>query len=256
MKRLLGVALLLIAGSAVADDLADANRLLMQKSYDKALPLYQRLADAGNPEAQLRLGEMYWFGDGTAQNLGKAKLLFEKSAMAGNSDAASSLASLKRRETHGNEITYWTTTYNGADMISGEYACKVPELPALSQTKKQIIAVDAEINAYSACYNSFVDNLRAALPAGKRIPAEVINMMTPAEAERAQRHLGQVYAKLAVDGRRNAMAFTEQEAFWRKETEKFVMQDARDSARLRVASAYRSWQPGGDGNIVDPYVKH
>lgn len=62
MKRLLCIAMLGIAGAmaggaAAADDLADAERLLAARSFDAALPLYRRLAEAGNPDAQMRLGE-------------------------------------------------------------------------------------------------------------------------------------------------------------------------------------------------------
>ena len=222
MKHLRVLLLLMMAGSAVADDLGDANRLLNEKSYAKAFPIYQRMAEAGNPEAQMRLGEMYWFGDGTASDLGKARTWFAKSAASGNADAAASLASLKRRETHGDEIKYWTTSYDGADMISGKFACKPPVLPDMSRTKAQIKTADAEIQAYSACYNGFVDHLAAAFPAGKAIPAEVIDMMTPAEAQQAQQHLDQVYGRLASDAKRDATAFADREMNWRRTTEAYV----------------------------------
>jgi hypothetical protein len=233
MKRWLSIALLVVAGSAAADELGDANRLLMEKSYAKAFPIYQRLAESGNSEAQMRLGEMYWFGDGTVADLGKARAWFEKSAAAGNADAAASLASLKRRETQGGEITYWTTAYNGADLVSGKYACKAPDLPAASETKRAIKATNDQINAYSECYNGFVENLKSSYPAGKRIPAEVLDMMTPAEAEEAQRHLNQVYAKVAADAKRDAMAFADREAAWRTATEKFVQTDVQRNEERR-----------------------
>ena len=54
----------------------------------------------------------------------KARQWFERSAKAGNADAAASLASLKRRETHGDEIVYWTSKYQGEDMVSGQFACE------------------------------------------------------------------------------------------------------------------------------------
>jgi len=57
MKRILCVVLLVATGFAAADELADANRRLANKFYDKAFPIYKRLAEAGNADAQLRLGE-------------------------------------------------------------------------------------------------------------------------------------------------------------------------------------------------------
>lgn len=222
MKRLLCIALLIAAGMARADDLGEANRLLQAKSYDKAFPIYQRLAEAGNPEAQLRLGEMYWFGDATPPDLGKARQWFERSAKAGNADAAASLASLKRRETHGDEIVYWTSKYQGEDMVSGQFDCKRPELPPLSRTKAEIKATNEKIAVWHACYNRFAANLNDALPPGKRIPAQTIDMMTPAEGAAAVRHLDGVYSGLAQKAKLDATAFQAQEEAWRKSTETYV----------------------------------
>lgn len=235
MKRLLFTALLAMSGTVLADDLADAERLLAAQSYDKALPIYQRLAEAGNPAAQMRLGEMYWFGDGTASDLGKARTWFEKSAAAGNKDAAISLASLKRRDTHGAEIAYWTRTYDGADLVSGKFACKTPTLPPVSVTRSEIKSVSAAAEEYSACYNGFVDNVQAAMPPGKRIPAETLDMMTPAEAKQAQAHLAEVYAKVSADARSEATAFAARETMWRAETEKYVADESvRDEKRKEL----------------------
>lgn len=227
MKRLLCMLLLAVVGFARADDLADANRLLQAKAYGKAFPIYQRLAEAGNPEAQLRLGEMYWFGDATAPDLDQARQWFERSAKAGNADAAASLASLKRRETHGDEIVYWTSRYQGEDMVSGQYDCQRPVLPALSKTKGEIKATSEKIEAWHACYNRFVANLNDALPPGKRIPPDTLDMMTPAEGAQAQRHLDQVYTRLITQAKVDAAAFNAEEAAWRKSTETFVTTEAQ-----------------------------
>lgn len=233
MKRLLCVALLAVTGFAAADDLVEANRMLAAGEYGKALPIYQRLADAGNAEAQLRLGEMYWFGDGTAPHLGKAAEWFQKSAAAGNADAAASLASLKRRETHGNEVIYWTTTYQGEDLVSGKFDCKLPALPDVSISNEEIKATRTAIKAWRDCYNGFVANVNAALPPGKAIPAETLDMMTPAEAQQAQRHLDQVYNKLISDGRRNADAFMVKETAWLDQTERYVARQNERTEQMR-----------------------
>lgn len=238
MKRLLCIVLLAAVGAAHADDLNDANRLLMAKSYDKALPLYQKLAEGGNAEAQMRLGEMYWFGDGTPQDLVKARQWLGRSAAAGNADAAASLASLKRRADHGDEIVYWTTAYQGQDMVSGQFECKTPELPALSKTKAEIKATSEAILAWHACYNRFAANMNDALPPGKRIPAETLDMMTPAEGAQAQRHLDTVYSGLIQKARQDAAAFGAREDAWRQATETYVKNDAgvreQDKAELAL----------------------
>jgi TPR repeat protein len=235
MKRLLCAVLLAVAASvALADDLADANRLLQAKAYDKALPLYQRLADAGNPEAQFRLGEMYWFGDGTKADMAKARQWFEKSAAAGNADAAASLASLKRRETHGGEIAYWTTTYQGEDLVSGQYACQRPAFPAAPKTPEEIRTVDKAIAAWRACYNARIDHINDALPPGKRIPAETLDMMTPAEAGQAQRHLDGVYSKSIADARQEAALFAADEEKWKQAAREYA---EKEKVRLTAIKA-------------------
>jgi hypothetical protein len=112
-----------------------------------------------------------------------------------------------------------------------------------------ILAASARIEAFSACYNGFVDNLAAALPAGKRIPAEVVNMMTPAEAAQAQRHLDTVYARLAADRKRSAEDFAWQAEVWRSATEQYVkteayrnvpIYDSLDHSRYLVGGMYPS----------------
>ena len=233
MKRFVCFALLAATGLARADELGDANRLLAARSYDKALPIYQRLAEAGNAEAQLRLGEMIWFGDGTAPDLARARQWFERSAAKGNRDAVASLAALKRREARGGEIAYWTTAYQGEDMVSGKFACKPPELPVVSRTKAEIKSVAGKIEAWHACYNGFVENLNNALPPGKRIPADVVDMMTPAEGAQAQRHLDSVYGSLASKARADAADVDAREAAWRKATEAYVQTEATRSDVLK-----------------------
>ena len=66
MKKIVICLGLLFAGLAHADELADANALFQKKAYPQALQLYTKLANAGNAEAQLHLGEMYWYGEAGA----------------------------------------------------------------------------------------------------------------------------------------------------------------------------------------------
>lgn len=237
MKRLVCALLLFVSGAAMADDLADADRFLKAKEYDKAFSIYTRLAQAGNSQAQLRVGEMYWFGEGRAPDLKKAEIWLEKSSAAGNADGAASLAGLKRRETRAADIVYWTSTYAGQDLTAGEFACKAPELPEVSRTKKEIIATQRAIEAWHACYSGFVTNINAALPAGKRIPADVVDMMTPAEGRQAQRHLDAVYTALIERSRREAAAFVARENAWGKATEAFVQREVTANKRTEIRFA-------------------
>ncbi len=91
MSRPFRIALLCLAcavgGNAAADELADANQALQQKNYTVALTLFSKLANNNNREAQLRLGEMYWYGEGAPLDRAKGDALFAQAAAAGDPGA-------------------------------------------------------------------------------------------------------------------------------------------------------------------------
>lgn len=224
MRRVL-LAMMFVSCTAMADDLADANKFLAAKQYDKALPLYTKLAKAGNAEAQFRVGEMYWYGDGTAQDLQAARGWFEKAAAVGNVDARESLAALDRRASRGSEIDYWTKGYDGADLRSGQFECKPPVVPAVSTTNAEIQAARQSIEAWQTCYSGFVANFNATAPLAKRIPADVLDMMTPQEVELARTHVESVYGKVLAKAQADADAVRSQQAAWEGATERFVKEE-------------------------------
>lgn len=230
MRRIL-ISLLLVSSTVLADDLGDANKLLAAKQYDKAFPLYTRLANAGNAEAQLRVGEMLWFGDGTAQDLEAARRWFEKSAAAGNVDARESLAALDRRKTRGGEIDYWMSRYDGADLVSGKFECKPPVIPAVSKTKAEVDATRQGIENWRSCYDGFAANFNASAPIGQRIPADVLDMMTPQEAERARAHLESVHGKMLTRVQADADESQAKQIAWEKATENFFKDENARLAR-------------------------
>ena len=231
MRRFL-MSLVLVSCSALADDMTDANKFLAAKEYGKALPLYTRLANAGNSEAQLRVGEMLWFGDGTAQDLVAARRWFEKSAAAGNVDARESLAALDLRKTRGGEIDYWTTQYDGADLTAGKFACALPAIPAVSKTSAEVAAARQGIENWRTCYDGFAANFNATAPIGKRIPAEVLDMMTPQEAERARVHVESVYGKVLAKAQADADSVQARQVAWEGATERFFTEENVRLARV------------------------
>lgn len=97
MRALVLAVALSISGAAFADDLADANKALMAKSYPQAMELFGRLAAAGNAEARFRLGEMYWYGQGVPADRAKGDALFAQAASAGISAASTALTRSARR---------------------------------------------------------------------------------------------------------------------------------------------------------------
>jgi hypothetical protein len=165
---------------------------------------------------------MYWYGDGTAQDLQAAYRWFEKAAAAGNRDAKESLVVLERRKTRGAEIDYWMKQYDGADLKSGKFDCKRPNIPAVSKTNADITATKSAIDAWQACYDGFAVNFNASMPVGKRIPQEVLDMMSPKEFEKVRAHLEPVYSKTLAEAEAEADQILAQKAAWAKATESFV----------------------------------
>jgi hypothetical protein len=232
MKRFVFAFLMVAAAAASASELGDADKALQAKQYDKAFPIYSRLANAGNTEAQFRLGEMYWYGDGTAVDMAKSRIWLQKAASAGHGGARDTLAVLKEREKRTADLAYWTTGYKGEDLVSGKYACPMPKIPAVSKTTEEINRVGAEIANWETCYNGFVAGLNGIGGPDKRIPADVLNLMTPREAEQAVAHLNDVTVAVVDRRQAEAMAFSAQRDAWAAATQQFVAE-----ANARVAAS-------------------
>jgi TPR repeat protein len=222
MKKIVFCLTLLVAGAVCADELADANALFEKKSYPQALQLYTRLANAGNAEAQLHLGEMYWYGEAGEVDNAKAEAWFRKSSAKGNKTAAAALEVMKQRVARRAEIDYWLSKYDGADLKSGQFRCPAPRIPAISKMNEEIEAVTARVAAWQDCYNGFARNLNESSPLVKRIPPDVAALMNKQEVEQAGRYLGEVYERIAEDAKVSAKLVLADVGAWRSATDAYV----------------------------------
>ena len=222
MKKIVFCLSLLVAGAACADELADANALFQKKSYPQALQLYTKLANAGNAEAQLHLGEMYWYGEAGAIDEAKADAWFRKAAAKGNKTAAAALEVMKQRVARRADIDYWTSKYDGAELKSGKFRCPAPRVPGISKTNEEIDAVAARVTAWQECYNGFVVNLNESSPLTKRIPPDVEKLMNQQETEKAKAYLDEVQARIAEDAKVNAKLVLADFGAWRSATDAWV----------------------------------
>lgn len=96
MKHILFVLVLLygVTGVAAADDFQDANDAFARQDYATAVAKYTKAADAGNTEAQYRLGTMYQKdteGEGVAHDDPAAVRWYRKAAEAGHAKAQNNL---------------------------------------------------------------------------------------------------------------------------------------------------------------------
>ncbi|MES2125842.1 MAG: sel1 repeat family protein [Pseudomonadota bacterium] len=222
MKKFLFCLALIASGATLADELADANKLFAAKSYPDALKLYTKLATKGNAEAQLHLGQMYFYGEAGAIEIDKAEPWLKKSAAAGNKTAAATLDIIKGRAEHRADIDYWMSKFDGAEYKSGQYRCKLPRIPAISRQNDEIETVSKALQTWQDCYNGFVVHLNAANPMVKLIPADIAKLMTAPETEQAKVHLKDVYDGLAEEAKVNAKLLLADVDAWRKATEAYV----------------------------------
>jgi hypothetical protein len=216
MKKLFVTALLAFwAASACADDLGDAKKLFEQKQYAQAMEAYARLANAGNSEAQQLLGEMYWYGEGTAVDNGKAEMWFRKSADAGNVKAKAALGIMRDRVARRADIDYYVMRYDGADL---KYNCAKPAIPEMSKSFDEVKKVEAEYAQWAQCHNGFVTRLNTLTPPEKAIPADIGNLMTEDEFARAQVLAGRAHAAAAAQAQREAAIVAGLNDTWRELT--------------------------------------
>lgn len=81
------VCILLLCGSAYAEDCNYGIAAYVAGNYQKALSIFAPLAAKGDDCAQYQLGEMYKLGQGVTQDKQKALELFDKAAAQGNQKA-------------------------------------------------------------------------------------------------------------------------------------------------------------------------
>lgn len=86
-RLLAAMACLVVALAAHADGMKDAEQALLRKDYLEAARLLEPLAKAGDPRAQLRLGELAYFGHGQAESDQVALEWFDKAARQGLAEA-------------------------------------------------------------------------------------------------------------------------------------------------------------------------
>lgn len=248
MKLLVASLALVFAVTSVhADGLKDASAALQNKNYSVAVALFTKLADAGDAEAALQLGELYWYGEGVPVDRAKGDALFARAAAAGNRNAASSLKLSAQRQARLADIAFWTSGYSGADLNAGKFDCVAPAFPPYSETKREVKTINEAYSAYTACHNGFVDHLAAAMPAGKRIPEDVMLLMSEQELGQARAHLEKVYANIAKSRKTAADRTVEEHTAWLTKTEQYLVNENKRRDQF-ITESTRRLQPNSTAN--------
>lgn len=101
-QRKLFIALLIASGSAFAEPLDEAMKAYDNGNYSEAARMLAPFVRNGDPVVQLRMGMLYYFGRGVAENEIAAVELWGKSAAQGNLEAMFQL---------GNAYTYGSEAF-------------------------------------------------------------------------------------------------------------------------------------------------
>lgn len=220
-----------MTSAACAEDLSDAQRYYANKDYARAAAIYTKMAQAGNPDAQEMLGEMYWFGDGVGVDVNMAAQWFKKAADGGQKKAQQFHAVIQERNAKAAEINYYTTAFDGRDVQLSKFNCAQPIIPAVSKTRQEINAVTASVDAWQACYNRFVASYNAALPAGSAIPKNISALMNDVEMAQAVALMDKKYNAISDEANTIAININQKQRAWKAETEAFITADAESKKR-------------------------
>ena len=145
MKRLVFALLMLAAGFASADDLGNAKKALRAKEYDKAFPIYTKLANAGNAESAVPPGRDVLVWRRHRGRHGQVPGLAAESRRQRPQRRRETLAVLQKREQRAADIAYWTSGYKGEDLPPVKFACPMPAIPQVSKTNAEIKAISEAI---------------------------------------------------------------------------------------------------------------
>jgi hypothetical protein len=232
MKKMLTIlALACLPCLALADELADSVKAWEQRDFARALQGFTRLANAGNPQAQQLLGEMYGFGEGVPEDPAKAREWLEKSRAAGNTEAAASLQTLQQRAARKADIARYQAgeQWSGANLASA--GCARPSFPEKSVKADEIKDIGQRMADYRACYEQFVNGLVAA-----KVPDDVANLMSLTELEKARAANQAAITRVAGQARAEATQAIADNDAWVQRTKEYA---TAYNARLKTESDQR-----------------
>ena len=78
------------------------------------------------------------------------------------------------------------------------------------------------VEGWQTCYDGFVANLNATPPIARRVPADVLDMMTPLEFDQARAHIDTVYRDVLARAQEEAQSVCTRQFAWEQATQRFV----------------------------------
>lgn len=195
-KKMAATILAIVAGVAQADELADGIKAWEAQDFGTAHHVLGKLAAAGNPEAQLMVGEMIGFGEGVLEDHALAKRWLSRAQAAGHPAAAAAVQTLEQREARRQEIVDVTAGRRAGQLTLASYGCVKPVIPpgTQAQSKRDIRAVRDAFDAWNACYQRFGQGLAA-----KAIPQDLARLMSLSELQQARAAADRADAAIAAE---------------------------------------------------------
>jgi hypothetical protein len=163
---------------------------------------------------------------------------------------ADDLGDAAARARHAADIAYWTTAYQGEDLVSGKHACPMPDIPDVSTSVDEIQKVGKAISRWSICYNDFASYISAAGPTSNRIPADIRKLMTPAELAQAIKRLDTVVTAVAERRGAEAELFTSRRDHWMAATDKYLSEGRAEVVKLFMDQEYNFIQKPDTGYLA------
>lgn len=234
-KILMLVALAVSCYSVVASDLSEAEKQFNQGNYAQALQQYTKLADAGDVLAQLKVGEMYWYGEAGAIDAAKADFWLKKAAGQGSEQAKALLSVMAQRESRKKDIEYFTRRFDGGDVQFAKSGCVLPKIPPVSETNPEIKRVNEELKNWNECYNRFSSNFQKAMPPGKAIPADLIDVMNAEDIEQAKQLMEKTYTAIIAEVSNHVSTVNRQYQVWQGATKAYAARQNEVVLREREA---------------------
>ncbi len=214
---------LVFSTNIFASELADGLAFQQKKDYPQAMQIFSKLATEGDMRAQEELADMYWYGDGMAVDLQKAQYWFTKAAQLGSSKAKASLNVMHARLDRRQEISYYTTQFDGGKLQFENSGCVKPIIPGVSTTNSEIKKVTTEINAWSACYTDYIQTISAAPQGVAMIPKDLMTIMSDEDLGKAAVTIDRKVANIVAQAKLIAEEVNSKIDAWKKDTEAYVI---------------------------------
>lgn len=142
------------------------------------------------------------------------------------------------------DADYWITRYDGADLVSGQYACGKPEIPSQSRNGEDVKKVSGEFRAWQSCYERQAQHLQDVnQPVGKVIPKPVLEAMSVEQRTKALDHLEDVYDKVAAQVAAEANAVLHDFDLWKRNTTRALAssQEYTKDVMAQMEADRRNW---------------